>query len=125
MDLNEKSNPRHNNTEGPKFKKLTIRDQIRVVELLKLHCKVVGDYAVYAVGYSDDEIYSIIKDSPTASLVGVSRIRRELYGNLRPYTNSPHNNVERLERLERIVAGLCKEFGIDPLKFEIGSQKDA
>jgi hypothetical protein len=102
------------NKETPTFKKMSVKATAVTLKLLELHCKTIGEYAVYNLGYDDNEIANLaFAICDTATENGVARIRREMYGSLGRTFSKPVDNIMRLERLERIVAKFANAAGFD------------
>jgi hypothetical protein len=123
--MSDKTNPKHNNPV-PSFIKLTMPQRIKIYERLKTAGVVNEDGAfVYNEGLNDTTLGTeVIPEYPGSRANGVASVRKELFGPLPVRKVAPvAGKKAAIERLETIVAYLCKQLGVDP--DNLPSQKTA
>lgn len=87
----------------PKGQITSFKDELKVAKLMELHCKRVGNYAVYQDGWSDE---SIAKETGV-TLTAIKRIRKELIGSLQASTTLIQLNAKRRLAVEVIAQVAC------------------
>ena len=94
----------HENTG--KLKKPTYAEAFFIGDLIRLHCKRVGDYAIYDDGWSDQEVLKQV--GGTFVLNNVENIRRQIVGPLRisKMKKADLDLEERIAKLEKIANDL-------------------
>ena len=97
---------------------LSRMDVIKISDLFRQHCAKDGAYAVYAEGWSDDEIARVV--GGTAVTTNVASLRVEVVGRLKPKPKA--NDFEEvfdmlssdIARIEKTLARLVQWAGSRP-----------